>query len=312
MLRVAIAGCLLLIVATAQGAEFQLKRHDGGVEVLLDGQLFTNYRTDKGPKPILFPIIGPTGAAMTRSYPIETPQEGERIDHPHHRSFWFTHGNVGGVDFWSEREGGHGSIIQREVVKVAGGDTGEISVICDWMSPDGKKILEDERTYTFSASGDARVIDFDITLTASDQDVKFGDTKEGTFGIRVPTSIDVDTKKGGAIVNSSGQRDRGAWGKPAEWVDYHGPVDGETVGVAILNHPSSFRFPTHWHVRTYGLFAANPFGLHDFKGDDDVDGSHVLAAGESITLRYRVIFHRGDQDAAGIAEAFSRYAAEQK
>ena len=110
-------------------------------------------------------------------------------------------------------------------------------------------------------------------------------------------------------MNSEGQTDRGTWGKRAAWVDYHGPLDGQVTGITIMNHPSSFRFPTYWHVRTYGLFAANPFGLHDFEGTSEVDGTHELEAGESITLRYRVLLHRGDEKEGKVAEAFADYAA---
>src|SRR5690606_24989744 len=129
---------------------------------------------------------------------------------------------------------------------------------------------------------------------ASEGPLVFGDTKEGSFGVRVPTAMDVDRKQGGKITTSEGADDGAAWGKQASWVDYCGPVDGEVVGIAILNHPESFRYPTHWHVRTYGLFAANPFGIHDFTGAAAGAGNLELAAGESITLRYRVIFHKGD------------------
>ena len=121
----------------------------------------------------------------------------------------------------------------------------------------------------------------------------------------------MESQGGGKIVNSEGQTDREAWGKQAPWVDYHGPVDGETVGIAIMNHPSSFRYPTYWHVRTYGLFAANPFGLHNFVSRDK-DGSHTLQPGESMTLRYRVLLHKGDTEQAQIAEAFKKYAAVEK
>ena len=132
------------------------------------------------------------------------------------------------------------------------------------------------------------------------------------MAIRVAGTMKVDAKKGGRIVNSEGQTDGDAWGKPAAWVDYHGPVDGQTVGVAILNHPGSFRYPSYWHVRTYGLFAANPFGLRDFKRSGNVDGSHTLAPGESFTLRYRFLFHRGDEKAGKVAEAFAVYSKEAK
>ena len=172
-------------------------------------------------------------------------------------------------------------------------------------------MCEDERTVTFGTDGPLTFIDFDVTVKATDAEVKFGDTKEGCFGVRVAGSMKVDAKQGGKIVNSEGQTDKGAWGKQAPWVDYYGPVDGETVGIAILNHPSSFRYPTYWHVRTYGLFAANPFGLHNFVSKEQ-DGSHTLKPGDTMTLRYRVILHQGTTEEAAIAEAFKRYSAVKK
>jgi len=120
----------------------------------------------------------------------------------------------------------------------------------------------------------------------------------------------VDAKQGGKIVNSRKQVNGAAWGKPAPWVDYHGPVDGQTVGIAIFNHPSSFRYPTYWHVRTYGLFAANPFGLTDFSGGKLTGGAHTISSGKSMSLRYRVFLHRGDEEEGNVAKAFSAYSKE--
>jgi hypothetical protein len=124
----------------------------------------------------------------------------------------------------------------------------------------------------------------------------------------------VQTKLDGKIVNSRGQTDGAAWGKQAEWVDYHGPLDQDddekavVVGIAILNHPTSFRFPTYWHVRDYGLFAANPFGLKDFAGKGD--GSYTLEAGKELPLHYRMILHKGDEQQAGLAAAYEKYSKE--
>ena len=167
--------------------------------------------------------------------------------------------------------------------------------------------MDETRTIHLYDLGDARLLIFDIDLHASVAAITFGDTKEGSFGVRVPSSMRVDSKQAGAIVNSEGQTNQAAWGKPAAWVDYHGPVEGETLGIAILNHPTSFRFPTHWHVRTYGLFAANPFGLSDFTGGKS-QGQYTLAEGETLKLRYRVLFHKGDEKQGRVAEVFAEYA----
>lgn len=314
-----LSSCLavLLVAGIAAAAEFSVEQHPGRVTVNIDGKLFTEYLTKIGTKPILWPIIGPTGQPMTRAYPMETIA-GEKHDHPHQRSLWFTHGDVNGIDFWSEPisyKAGKmpagkklGSIVHREFLAVEARDgKALISTANDWVDAQGKKQCEDVRRVTCSTDGDARIIDFDITLRAEPEAVTFGDTKEGCFGIRIPTSMDVDSKQGGQIVTSEGLTDKNAWGKPARWVDYHGPVAGQQVGIAVLNHPSSFRAPTPWHVRTYGLFAANPFGLHDF--DPKIEtGAVTIKRGETLSLSYRVVLHRGDEKSADIQAAYERYA----
>ncbi|MGE0607461.1 MAG: PmoA family protein [Pirellulales bacterium] len=301
-----LAVAFFLLAASAKSAEFETTQVDGGVVINVDGKLFAEYQTLTGAKPIVWPIIGPTGVEMTRTYPMRLGIEGEKKDHPHQRSLWFTHGEVNGINFWAETRG-HGNIIHTEWVKVEGGPQATLITKNDWVAPDSKKQLEDERKLVFRVGEDWRSIDFDITLKATDGPVQFGDTKEGTMGIRLPTSMDVDSKLGGRIINSDGLIDAEAWGKPAPWVDYQGPVGGQTVGVAIMNHPSSFRYPTYWHVRNYGLFAANPFGLHDFTQSSEIDGAYTLPAGEAITLRYRILFHLGDEQRGKIAEAFEAY-----
>ncbi len=300
----------LLFVQAATAADFEVTQDKDGVTVKLDGKLLTKYLIKSGHKPIFWPVIGPTGKEMTRAYPIlPDGKPEERKDHIHHRSFWFTHGDVNGIDFWSEGDKA-GHIVHREFVKIEGGERAIIVTRNDWNGPDGKKHCEDERTFVFQAGDGAWWVDCDITVKASAGDVKFGDTKEGSFGVRVAGDMKVTANKGGRIVNSEGQTDAGAWGKRAAWVDYHGPVEGETLGVAILNHPTSFRYPTYWHVRTYGLFTANPFGVHHFLGSNDVDGSHTMKKGESFTLRHRVLFHKGDEKEGQVAEAFAAYAKE--
>jgi len=295
-LRSLLGAAVVSLIAHAAFAEVTAERSESGVVVKLDGKPFAEYLVQSGGKPVVWPIIGPTGKPMTRAYPMGEGQN-ERNDHQHHRSLWFTHGKVGGVDFWLEGDN-RGKIVHREFVKVEEGESATIVTRNDWLAPDGKKVCEDERKLVVGGDADARFIDVEITVKASEGPVSFGETKEGSFGVRVPGTMKVDAGKGGQIVNSEGKTDKAAWGQPAAWVDYHGPVDGETVGVAILNHPSSFRYPTHWHVRTYGLFAANPF----------MRAEHTIESGKTMTLRYRVLLHRGDEKQGKVAEAYERYA----
>ena len=309
---------LLLLIAIAAAAApslaaeltAELSKDKNAVTIKIDGRPLAEYLFRSGNKPILWPIIGPTGQPMTRAYPM-VAQTKEADDHVHHRSMWFSHGDVNGVNFWAEGPK-CGTIRQRELVKTSGGQRATVVTNNDWLGPDGKRQCEDQRTLTFSSDGDARQIDFDIVIHASNGPVKFADNKEGTFGIRVAESLRVDAKQGGQLINSQGQSNEAAWGKPASWVDYHGPLNGQTVGIAILNHTGSFRYPTPWHVRTYGLFAANPFGLRALGGKKDVDGSYTIPADGNIALHYRLILHRGDEKTGHIAEAFAKYAKESK
>ena len=263
----------------------------------------------------MWPIIGPDEIEMTRAYPFRQDDDQERTDHPHHRSLWFSHGDVNGIDFWAAPSDenrpsrGFGRIEHREFLKVSkSGDTPVIVTRNMWVDSRDRELMQDYRTIQFGATPAARWIDFDLQLfTAGDEPVKFGDTKEGCFGVRVAGWMKVDN--GGRIVTNHGKQDKDAWGTRASWVDYNGARESSgRHGIAILNHPRSFRFPTYWHVRTYGLFAANVFGLHNFKNSDEEDGSYELQPGETLMFCYRVFLHRGDEQDGRVPEAFIDYA----
>lgn len=297
-----------LAAIPAAQAQFRLEKHDGGVRIFDEDQEIAEYAVDNGPKPIVWPLLGPNGAKMTRDYPMVPDSKDEAHDHPHHRSLWFTHGEVNGIDFWAEGEK-MGRTEHQKYTKLADGKTAVIATTNVWKSADGMPVLSDRRRYTFSHGPDAaRVLDCEFQLIASHGDLHFGDTKEGTFAMRVAESMKVDAKKGGAIINSAGDTDADAWGKPADWVDYYGPVDGKTMGIAIMCHPSTFHYPNRWHVRTYGLFAANPFGVAHFRGDKEMTDGTRIKKGEDLVFRYRVVLHSGDEKAAKISEQFKTFA----
>lgn len=299
----AVSVCFL---RTASAIEVTAVPSASGATITAAGEPFAEYLTRSGFQPVIWPIIGPTGQELTRSYPLGPLHPGEVNDHPHHRSLWFSHGNVNGLDFWSEFENATAQqveqrplIAHQRFLKI--GQEGLHGVVITenaWVHQ-GTTVCEDQRTIYFGAEEDVRWIDFSITLKATGEAVTFRDTKEGTFGIRVPGTMKVDAKLGGKIVNSQGQRNEAAWGQPARWVTYYGPVEGEIMGITILNHPSSYAYPTRWHVRTYGLFAANPFGEHEFPSLDRSQesmqqGAKTLQHGEALTLRYLVILHKGE------------------
>ena len=161
---------------------------------------------------------------------------------------------------------------------------------------------------------------FDITLTALVDSVHFGDTKEGTFAVRMATELEEQhwrakgIERTGRITNANGKTtEANTWGKRSPWVDYAGTLQGKPMGVAIFDHPSNPKFPTYWHVRGYGLFAANIFGEHDFYADESRDGSVTLAKGKALRFRYRVVVHPGrtaEADIKGKFKAWSEAGAE--
>jgi hypothetical protein len=302
------------------------------LRVELNGKLFTEYYYAKVPRPFCYPLLGPGGVAMTRNFPmVKVP--GEETDHPHHRSLWFAHGAVNGQDFWTERKG-TGRIVHRGFADISSGvSTGLIKTLNDWVAADGKVLCSDEETLRFYApTNGAIALDFEIILRATHGDVTFGDTKEGAFALRLAESMRVllPAPKGekarpghGHIVLSTGEHDDGdsaaaakdakreavTWGKRAAWCDYYGPVDGKIIGCAIMDHPANPRHPTWWHVRDDGLFAANPFGQHDFeKASNPQAGDLKIADGQSVTFRYRVLLHEGDEQAAHIARRYAEFA----
>jgi len=310
---VAIAGGLLAAVGggRAAAAELKVEKTPQGAAVMVDGRPFAEYRTTSGHQPVIWPIFGPSGQAMTRQYPLGEKLPTEKDDHPHHRSLWFNHGLVNGKDFWLEpRRGGpadkDNQIVHREFAELASGPTARVVAQNDWISG-GEKVCEEVRTIEFGADEHGRWLDFLVEVTASEGELVFGDTKEGSFGIRVPGTMDVEAKKGGRILNSNGQRDDDAWGRSAEWVDYHGPVEGKPAGIVIFDMPDSFRHPAKWHVRTYGLFAANPFGERDFPEGPPKQGAAKLAQGDKLRLHYRVLFYDGERSADEIAAIYKEY-----
>ncbi len=238
---------------------------------------------------------------MTGNYPMRDDVDNEAHDHPHHKSLWFTHDDVKSVHFWLEDSSSgserRGRIVQRSM-KIEGN---RIITENDWMAPDCKRVCSDTRVVTFGVHPCGRYIDFDITIYASDGDVVFGDTKDGTMAIRIHPMLRLknDPRRGshtakGNAMNSGGIDCADVWDKRAKWVDYCGPIEGQVVGIAIFDHPSNLRHPTWWHARTYGLFAANPFGVHDFENKPPGTGDMKIPGGESVRFRYRFLFHRGD------------------
>ena len=319
LLVLAAGVCAPSAAFAAAGNNVKMTRTDGKVRVEIGGQLFTEYVFKDVPRPFFYPVLAADGTELTRNYPMKKGVAGEVEDHPHHRSLWFTHGNVNGIDFWAEGGNNKGKIVSESVEHSIKDGAGIIKARNKWLSADGEVQLTDETTVRIRGVPDGRILDYEVTLKApAGKPVVFGDTKEGSMAIRLPLWMTPTHSQGkkakhegkGTIVNAEGVKNDDTWGKRSTWVDYYAPKDGKVYGVAMFDHPKNPRHPTWWHVRSYALFAANPFGKHDFeKLDDKKAGDFTIAPGQSATFRWRFYFHTGDAKAAKIDEKYKEYAA---
>ena len=308
-LRILLCAFTAATTSAIAGSGVEIKPYGATLRITIDGKPFSDYHYQNVSRPFFYPVIGPKEIPLTRNWPMGDGL-GEEHDHPHHRSLWYAHGDINGVDFWSESQNA-GTTVHAGFLEIeSGAESGTIRTSNQLRSKDGEVVATDERTMTIHArDGEARVMDFSITINASNGEVVLGDTKEGSMGVRLTPTMRLKGKVGkGHIVNSAGDRDGDTWGKRAAWCDYYGPVNGETVGVAIFDHPDNPRHPTWWHVRDYGLFAANPFGVHNFERKPAGTGDLKIPAGESVTFKYRFYFHLGDEKTGKVAEEFERFA----
>lgn len=294
------------------------------IDVLVGDRLFTAYRYGDGlTKPVLYPLQGPSGTTVTRGYPIE-PQPGERVDHPHHVGHWFNYGHVNGLDFWNNAGDDPdadwaGWIRHREIERAESGDPGVLDVRTDWVDADGDRQLREETDFRFRSTGDRHVVDRTTTLEATDGPVELHDDKEGLFAIRVAkelehptdgrievvgkegtTEIDAETGRTGQYLSSEGARGTDVWGNRARWMRLSGTVEETPVSITIMDHPDNVGYPTHWHARPYGLFAANPLGRSVFADGEEL--GFGLDTGESVTFRYRIAIEGGEPDAGELDE----------
>jgi hypothetical protein len=296
----------------------EVQRVGDRIDVVMGGHPFTSYYFGgAAAKPYLFPLRSALGTIVTRGFPMVTDIPGEDHDEPHQRALYFAHGDINGYDFWGEaaypRSSRHsastfGRTVFRKLDEMRGGaDSGTLRAEFDLLTTHGQAIATEIQSYVFRGDEKSRIIDCEFTLLANHGPVKIGDSKEGTFAIRVVKALDSPP---GRMVNSTGAvGEKAVWGKRADWMDFYGNVAGEDVGIAIFDNPKNLRHPTYWHARGYGLLAANPFGLREFTHDRHQDGSFAIESGGSVTLRYRVFIHHGDFQQAGVADAYRQYTA---
>jgi len=284
-------------------------RVDDKVQFSIGGAPFVTYNFGKEwARPFFYPVLGPEGVQITRHYPIRQGVPGETTDHPHHKSIWVAHGDVNGVDNWSE-ERGHGRQVSKRLKELVEGPVvGLLRQDLEWVSSRGKRVIAEEREVRVYAMPPAeRVMDLTVAFKARFGKVTFGDTKEGGIcSVRVASSM--DGIRGGRIENSYGATTEAeCWGRPAPWCDYSGPAGGKVVGIAIFDTPGNLRYPTTWHVRDYGLMTANPFGLSHFRPGSGECGDYALEKGAQLVFRYRIFMHLGDAHQGHVRDKYHDY-----
>lgn len=318
--RTAILLASLALLGIAAFAQVNVTQKGDVIAITIDGKPYSDLYL-AGPKAYLHPLRSASGKIVSRMYPMEK-REGEVTDHPHHRGLWYGHGNVNGFDFWSNdplNKNSQGKAGVEKLLKVlstkSGKNAGSLKILLAWNDPQGKTLLEETREMVFRKEGRSIVIDTDLQLKAITE-VKLGDTKEGIFALRTAPEFELAGGKrtpafpvrSGHMINSNGVEGKAIWGKRASWVDYSAMVDGEKIGIAMFDNPANPRYPTYWHARDYGLFALNPFGVHDFLNDKTQDGSMTLKPGETTRFRYRIVIHPGDEKDANVPALFDAYA----
>ncbi|MGB2642751.1 MAG: PmoA family protein [Candidatus Acidiferrum sp.] len=303
---------------STEGVSVAVHEQERRVDISIDGKPFTSYiwpTTLK--KPVLYPLRTAKGTIITRGYPLER-RPGERIDHPHHAGLWLNYEDVNGIDFWNnsdaipaDRAPKMGTIIQKAILSAKSGTKqGELDVTADWVTYEKKVLLNEHTHFVFRGGPDFRSIDRITTLRALDEKISFPDAKDGMLGLRVIRALEIPSDKpevytdasgapttvakldntgvNGTYLTSEGKKGDAAWGTRGRWCNLSGMVGDEPVTITILDHPGNPGFPTYWHARGYGLFAANPLGEKIFSnGKEELNFS--LAPHASVTFRYRIL-----------------------
>ncbi|HST23504.1 MAG TPA: PmoA family protein [Blastocatellia bacterium] len=311
------------------------------VDVFVDGKPFTSYIwPDTIKKPVLNPLRAASGTIVTRGYPIE-PRSGERVDHPHHVGLWFNYGDVNGLDFWNNSDAikqadrnKYGTIRHSKIKRVASSkDRGELEVEMDWLTPAGKLILKEETTFIFQAAENQRVVDRITKLTALNERVVFNDNKEGVLGLRVARQLEQPSDKPevftdangkatsvpkldntgvtGRYLSSEGLSGDDVWGTRGRWAMLTGKIGQEDITIAILDHPGNPGYPTYWHARGYGLFAANPLGQDVFSNGKQ-KLNFTLQPNNSALFRYRILILSGNTSRDDLESQYQRFVSEVK
>jgi hypothetical protein len=286
------------------------------IDISIGGKPFTSFLyPDTLEKPVLYPLRAANGTVVTRGFPLD-PKPGDPTDHPHHIGLWFNYENLNGLDFWNnsyaipkDKKSQYGWIRTDKIIETTSGKTGVLAYHANWTNQQKEVILEETTRFEFSGDTHHRIIDRTTTLKA-DKDAFFKDAKDGMLGLRVAHELQIPTTedqkftddkgnvtivKGGTdniptgnYLTSAGKTGNDAWSTRGVWCKLYGKMGNDSVSIAIIDHPKNPNYPTFWHARGYGLFAANPLGEKIFTNGKS-EKNLTLKKGESVTFKYRIV-----------------------
>jgi hypothetical protein len=259
------------------------------------------------PRPFFYPLVGPSGAVLTRMGHPGAP------DHDHHRSIWFAHEKVLGIDFWSDRTAAR--VRQKQWLAYQDGDQEAImAVLLGWYDGhDPKELLTQELIASMRPVDDGEVIvELQSTFTPAARSLELGQTNFGFLAVRVAKSIS-KFFGGGELRSSEGASgEQAIFGKQARWMDYSGSVasgrrkpadqvasqENVAEGITYFDHANNPGYPARWHVREDGWMGASY----------NRTGSYVIRRDKPLVLRYLLHAHAGTANpktADAIARAFN-------
>jgi len=311
---------LLFFVSTGQKKMVTIvkEQNENKINVFIGQRLFTSFLyPDTLEKPVLWPINASGGTMVTRGFPLQ-PLPGDPTDHPHHVGLWFNFENVNGLDFWNnsyaipaDKKHLYGWIKTDKIIKTSNGDKGVLSYHANWVNQKNEVLLEETTTFEFTGTAHRRIIDRSTTLKAN-TDILFTDAKDGMLGLRVAHELQIpsmtdqkftdnkgnvtivkksaDNVASGNYLTSEGRQGDDAWSTRAIWCKMYGKMGNDSISIVIIDHPANPNYPTFWHARGYGLFAANPLGEKIFTNGKS-EKNLRLKTGESVRFYYRIIIH---------------------
>lgn len=308
------------------------------INISMGGRPFTSFLyPDTLEKPVLYPIRDANGTVVTRGFPIN-PKPGEPTDHPHHIGIWFNYENLNGLDFWNnsyaipaDKKHLYGWIKTDKILETVSDTIGKLGYRAMWVNKQNEVQLEETTHFEFSGTAHQRIIDRLTSLKAI-KDCLFTDAKDGMLGLRLAHELQMpatedqkftdnkgnvtivkagdDHIANGNYLTSKGKQGNEAWGTRGIWCKVYGKMGNDSVSISIIDHPKNPNYPTFWHARGYGLFAANPLGEKIFTNGKSAKNLH-LNKGESVTFRYRIVIEDGSATSSiaqldALAKAFAK------